>query len=123
MIYSIPDELRRANDTFVCWRYLVLDKNRRQIKRTRQCHPFYINSKASSGKQSNADGNGPKATGICADAERTQCEKNSTETTSSLINVERAMKQVVKEAETVTTKEVVQEATQLPITEENCESA
>ena len=61
MIYSIPNELKRANDAFVRWRYLVLDKSHRQIKRSHTSHPFCEKSKALSGKQTNDDGSGPNA--------------------------------------------------------------
>lgn len=60
---------------------------------------------------------------VCAAAERNQSEKNSVEITSNLIDAENAKEQVAKEPETKITKEVVQEAKQPPVTEENCGNA
>lgn len=65
MIYSIPDELKRANNAFILWRYLVIDKSRRQPKRSHPSYPFYKKSKVLSGKQPKDDGSGPNAIPIC----------------------------------------------------------
>ena len=65
MIYSIPDELQKANNAFILWRYLVIDKSRRQTQRHPIGHPFCRKPKALSGKQPKDDGNGPNAIPIC----------------------------------------------------------
>lgn len=61
MVYSISDELTRANTAFVRWRYLVLDKANGKTEVPCSVHPFFEETKALSGKQIKNAAKGPNA--------------------------------------------------------------
>ena len=61
MVYSIPNELTRANTAFVRWRYLVLDKANGKKEAPCPVHPFCEEPKALSGKPIKDTARGPNA--------------------------------------------------------------
>lgn len=61
MVYSISDELTRADQSFIRWRYLVLDKVNGKIEPHCPAHPFSEEPKELSGKQIKDTVRGPNA--------------------------------------------------------------
>ena len=61
MVYSIQNEFQRANNAFVRWRYMVLDKANGKIEVPYPVHPFSEDTKALSGKRSKDSDRGPNA--------------------------------------------------------------
>ena len=60
-VYSISNELARADTAFIRWRYLVLDKANGKIEPPWPVHPFSEEPKALSGKQIKDTARGPNA--------------------------------------------------------------
>lgn len=61
MIYSVENELTRADSAFVRWRYLVMDKANGKIASPCPTHPFSQKADALSGKQTKDSARGPNA--------------------------------------------------------------
>lgn len=61
MVYSVANELTRADSAFVRWRYLVMDKANGKTEPPCPTHPFAQKADVLSGKQTKDSARGPNA--------------------------------------------------------------